>query len=162
MNLSKSFETLAIRPQEQIQGVDKEDDDEPGDLLAEEVDRGEAKTKIKKMLDPKLPSQADIDFHMLTHLPYRNWCEHCVKGRAKEMSHEKSTEKRETVEFHMDFCFPGEEDGSGGLTILVIRERQTRMTMASAVPSKSMGEFHSKERSGFHEGAGVHERHHYS
>ena len=66
MNLSKSFETLAIRPQEQIQGVDKEeDDDEPGDLLAEEVDRGEAKTKIKKMLNPSLPSQAEIDLHMM-------------------------------------------------------------------------------------------------
>ena len=123
-----------------------EDEGEPGDVECqpcEEEDRGAAKTKWKKMLDPKLPSQAEIDFHMMTHLPYRNWCEHCVKGRAKEMSHQTiaKKDKPETIEFHMDFYFPGEEDGTGALTILVIRERQTRMTMASAVPSKSMGNF---------------------
>ena len=107
-------------------------------------DRGAAKTRWVKMLDPKLPpSQAEVDFHAMTHLPYRNWCEHCVKGRGKEMSHTKTAEKNKpnTIEFHMDFCFPGEEGGEGALTILVIRERLTRMTMASAVPSKSMGNF---------------------
>ena len=56
------------------------------------------------------------------------------------MSHQTIApkDKPNTIEFHMDF---GEEDGTGALTILVIRERQTRMTMASAVPSKSMGNF---------------------
>ncbi len=29
---------------------------------------------IKKMLDPRLPTQAEVDDHNLTHLPYRNWC----------------------------------------------------------------------------------------
>ena len=71
-----------------------EDELETEDVEAEDVqageleeDRGAAKTKWRKMLDPKLPSQSEIDFHMMTHLPYRSWCEHCVKGRAKEMSH---------------------------------------------------------------------------
>ena len=29
------------------------------------------------------PSQHDVDIHNLTHLPFRNWCPHCVKGKAK-------------------------------------------------------------------------------
>ena len=28
----------------------------------------------RKMLDPKLPSQREINEHCLTHLRYRNWC----------------------------------------------------------------------------------------
>ena len=143
MNYDGKVKGKAIRPQRQIHGVDGEGetgDEERGDLQAEEPeeDRGVAKTKLRKMLNPKLPTQAEIDFHMLTHLPYRNWCEHCVKGRAKEMPHQKCADVRDTVEFHMDFCFPGEEDGSGGLTILVIKERSSRMLMASVVPSKSL------------------------
>ena len=87
----------------------EEEEEDEGDVECQPCggeDRGAAKTKWKKMLDPKLPSQADIDFHMMTHLPYRNWCEHCVKGRAKEMSHQTIApkDKPNTIEFHMDFC----------------------------------------------------------
>jgi hypothetical protein len=96
------------------------------------------------MLDPKLPSKAEIEEHMLSHLPYRNWCEHCVKGRGRQMDHRRQEEDRETIEFHMDFCFPGGEADKETQTILVMRERTTRMTMASAVPSKSTGAFIAK------------------
>ena len=91
-----------LRPQQQIQGVEADEDEEEGDMQAEvvEEDKGAARTRIKRMLNPKLPSQAEVDFHMLTHLPYRNWCEHCVKGRAKEMNHGKSKDKHENIEFH--------------------------------------------------------------
>ena len=32
----------------------------------------------RRVLDPKLPSQREVNEHNLTHLPYRNWCKHCV------------------------------------------------------------------------------------
>ncbi len=44
----------------------------------------------------------------------------------------------------MDLCFPGEENNDKKLTGLVVRERQTRMTLSSGVPSKSNGEFMAK------------------
>ena len=28
----------------------------------------------QKMIDPKLPSKEEIEKHMVTHLPFRNWC----------------------------------------------------------------------------------------
>ena len=37
----------------------------------------------RKMLGPKLPSQREVEEHCLTHLPYRNWCSHCVQGKGK-------------------------------------------------------------------------------
>ena len=72
------------------------------------------------------PSQAEVDDHYLTHLPYRSWCRHCVKGRGKEMAHTRGTmEKGEVPEFHFDFCFPGEKETGKNLIVLVGRMRDT-------------------------------------
>jgi len=57
-----------------------EDKPDLGDEDLEEEESGSSEAaKVKKMLDPKLPSQSEVEEHMITHLPYRNWCEHCVK-----------------------------------------------------------------------------------
>ena len=110
MNSDVDVGNAAIRPKQQIHGVEGQvgtDDEEHGDLQAERPgeDRGAAKTRWKRMLDPRLPSQEDIDLHMMTHLPYRNWCEHCVKGRAKEMNHQKVTENTGQSNFIWTFVF---------------------------------------------------------
>ena len=36
-----------------------------------------------------MPSRSEIDEHMLTHIPipFRSWCPHCVKGKAKGRHH---------------------------------------------------------------------------
>ena len=101
----------------------------------EEAENGNRKTK--RMLDPMLPSAAEVKEHQLTHLPYRNWCPHCVRGRGKEMNHEqkKADEDQGIPEYHMDYCFPGDENGQR-MTILVVVERHTKMKKAVVVPSK--------------------------
>jgi hypothetical protein len=54
----------------------------------------------------------------------------------------KVTEGPEMPEFHMVFAFFGDEGDPGKtVPVLVVRERQTRMTMAAAVPSKSIGTY---------------------
>ena len=45
--------------------------------------------KPEKMADPKLPNKAEIEEHQKTHLPFRNWCKHCVKGRGVEEPHRR-------------------------------------------------------------------------
>ena len=119
-------------------------EDSEGEGQGEDDRSGEAR-KVKKVLCPVLPSAADIEEHNLTHLPYRNWCKHCVRGRGKEMAHptlkEKGGIERSQNEFHADFCFPGDEDEEKNLTVMVVRERLTKMMMASVVQSKSTGEF---------------------
>ena len=100
--------------------------------------------EVVKLHQPLLPSPAEREEHALTHVPFRSWCEHCVKGRGEEAMHFKSKEQPEQLEVHMDFCFPGEETSNKKLTILVVRERKTRMTMSSVAPSKSSGEFLAK------------------
>ena len=56
------------------------------------------------------------------------------------MAHQKQSKERIVPEFHMDYCFPGDKDGVAPLTILVVRERLTRMTMASVVGRKGADE----------------------
>ena len=90
----------------------------------------------------KLPSLAEIEEHNLTHLPYRNWCRHCVRGRGKESAHKAGTgDGGDVPELHLDYCFPGEEEAGKNLTVLVGRIRNTRMTMSSMIPSKTTGDF---------------------
>ena len=44
----------------------------------EEVDVSEDRRVPMKLQNPRLPTQAEIDEHTLTHLPFRSWCRHCV------------------------------------------------------------------------------------
>ena len=37
--------------------------------------------ETKRMNSPLKPSNHEVEAHNLTHLPYRNWCRHCVRGR---------------------------------------------------------------------------------
>ena len=39
---------------------------------------------------------------------------------------------------HMDYMFMGEEDGGGTLAMLVVRERDSKATMATIVPRKGV------------------------
>ena len=62
--------------------------------------------------------------------------------RAEEHGHFRQSDMRSGVEIHLDF--PGEEDQDFKLTILVARDRGTKMTMSSVAPSKTCGEFIAK------------------
>lgn len=54
------------------------------------------------------------------------------------MNHQNQKEENDNIEFHIDF---GDEECGDTLTMFVIRQRQTRMAMASVVPSKNAREF---------------------
>ena len=50
----------------------------------EETEAGEEQRGVVGMLDPRQPSEEERRARNLTHLPYRNWCEHCVRGRGRD------------------------------------------------------------------------------
>ena len=85
-----------------MQGVG---DEEGGEEIEAEV--------IEETREPKhvqylaLPNRADMALHMLTHVPFRSWCGHCVSGRGEGVSREKIQGMPEQVEVHMDCCFMG-------------------------------------------------------
>ena len=65
---------------------------DPGSLSEEkeeETEAGEEERGVVKMMDTGQPSEEEWRNHNLTHLPYRNWCEHCVKGRGRQADHKQ-------------------------------------------------------------------------
>lgn len=96
-----------------------------------------------KMVDPVEPTTKEVEEHELAgHLPFRNWCRHCVRGKGKEMAHRRTDGPGGLHELHLDFMFMGDEaDVEKKVTILVARGRKTKMTLAIVVPSKSSGKF---------------------
>jgi len=44
------------------------------------------------------PSDAEIRAHNLTHLPFRSWCPHCVRGKAVAGVHRRKEQDRERVQ----------------------------------------------------------------
>jgi hypothetical protein len=100
--------------------------DDGSDLDAERDEDGlgveEGSRRTQKMMDPRKPSPEEVAEHEMTHLPYRNWCRHCIKGRGREMPHKKSKGPPGLPEAHFDFCFLGRENEPGEtLPILVVR-----------------------------------------
>ena len=77
----------------------------------------------KKVQDPRLPTQAEIDEHNFTHLPYRSLCTHCVLGREESHPHRRAVqEERQNPAIHMGYCLMGEKD-EDTQPIMVIKDR---------------------------------------
>ena len=66
---------------------------------------GSSRRLMQKLVDPILPKKAEVQAHEMTHLPFRNWCRHCVSGRGMERPHRQVQGERTLPEFHFDFCF---------------------------------------------------------
>ena len=109
---------IAVRPMTD-DGVDSENA-----VPAEDDEQEGGARCTKKVANPRLPRKDDIEEHEKTHLPFRNWCRHCVRGKGKEMAHMKVEQEVTIPEFHMDFGFFGDEGDPGKtLPVLVVRER---------------------------------------
>ena len=91
------------------------DDAEEGGDSGEEVgsDQEEYGKRVpERRNDPRKPSEEEIKEHEVTHIPFRSWCRHCVKGQGVEEPCGRSDREDGRVpEVHLDFMFMGEEEG---------------------------------------------------
>ena len=46
--------------------------------------------RAKGLKSPESPSEEELQEHLLTHLPYKDWCEICVACRRANLPHFKS------------------------------------------------------------------------
>ena len=75
-------------------------------LEATQLEESEvSRTPNHKKLPPEV-SKEEFDAHQLTHLPFRSWCDHCVRGKASDDAHRprKDTVKGES-RWGMDYFF---------------------------------------------------------
>ena len=113
-------------------------------IVGEEGEEAERPKYVK--YDPR-PSKEEVEEHNLTHLPYRNWCPHCVRGKAPTGRHvkraeEENRENRVPV-ISMDYCYMGEGNGQSseedrGNPILVTYCRKTKAVSARVLIQKGV------------------------
>lgn len=110
-------------------------DAEPIDA-AEETRAGEA-IQPKAAARPCQPTKAVIEAHEVTHLPYRNWCAHCVAGKEVSSPHRHSDETETIgITVSLDYCFMGDEAVEGTPPILVVWDDGHRALWALPVHGK--------------------------
>ena len=97
-------DACAVSPRREIEEGGEVEEDAEGGSGGEAGER-----KAQKIQDPRKPSEAEVSEHNLTHLPYRSWCRHCVRGRGKELPHRRLRDEAGMAELHMDLCFLGDE-----------------------------------------------------
>ena len=130
-------------------GADKESSQEetaPKEgALAEDTAQGEeehlAEGRAPRLArSPVTPSRKEVEEHSATHMPYRSWCPHCVKGRGNNQPHRKSAEKDKDDSvpvIGMDYGFmtkKGTDDQMGPM--LVLKESRHGLVKSMVVPAK--------------------------
>ena len=117
MKAGSVSELQSVRPNHEfdIQEIGDEDADEIDDsgMDGERISLEDEGVVVKKVKDPKLPIQLEVDKHyVMGHIPYRDWCPVCVQAQGREMGHMKDENKeRRLPEYSWDYCFPGDELG---------------------------------------------------
>ena len=121
---------------------EEEEENEPAEF---EEGRGPNAASI-----PVGPTKEEMDEHMLTHIPYRQWCQHCVSGKAKGNPHQKSRGYvREMPTIVLDYMYMRERQGEGeegGMPILVAHDLVaarggTGNLFARVVPAKGVNQY---------------------
>ena len=69
----------------------------------------EASRKVRQKKIPPSVSQEEYDAHMITHLPFRSWCSHCVAGKVREDDHRprEPGSELEVPKVSIDYCYFG-------------------------------------------------------
>ena len=111
----------------------------PGEDEASLVQKGIfGKRTPKSLSEPYVPTQAEIDEHNRSHLPWRPWCTACVGGGAVAHPHHAAPDDPESARLPhvlMDYFFMGQEEQKV-LPMLGIKERQSKMKFAHQVEEK--------------------------
>ena len=86
------------------------------------------------------PTQREIEEHMITHIPFRDWCPHCVRGKSKSSAHKRQVQEEvnEVPVVSIDYMYMESEESveALGMPILVSRDRRSKWIGASVVTRK--------------------------
>ena len=121
-------------PNEKFDAVDLDDE--------VDGDSGEAARVPRPLPEPDEPTAAQRAQHNLTHWPYKNWCEHCVRSRRpnSQHRHSPSASTRTLPVFVADYCFLRDARDEDLTTVFVGRVYPSRNIFATVVSEKGVGD----------------------
>ena len=83
------FDPTQTEVEQWVAGRERERERErESENLEENLDGDEA-VQPKTKPPPAKPSAEEVEKHMVTHLPFRDWCPHCVRGKSGSKPQEK-------------------------------------------------------------------------
>ena len=103
-------------------------------------DEEEEARRPRGLRDPGAPTQAEIEEHNLTRLPYRSWCPACIAGKARDRAHRltESHHDEGVPRIVVDYCFVQGEEDEETVAIQVAKDRSARVLGAHVVPRKGL------------------------
>ena len=125
------------------QGEDRKEKEQP---VGNEGDKEEEATQPKVSVAPTQPSREEVERHMATHLPYRSWCPHCVRGKSGSKPHRVNQRMHEIPTVALDYMFMHSNQGEQeerGMPIMVTKDllncgKGTGMISASVLIQKGV------------------------
>ena len=123
----------------------------PEAMEEEEEEESSEGRKAVGRKSPKEPTKAEREEHERTHCPYRSWCEHCVRARARNSHHrrqvpEERLEEVKVPRIHLDYFFMSREDEEACKNpLLVMADERSGSRYARAVGVKGLGEANSMD-----------------
>ena len=66
-----------------------EDMREHSDEEDEHEEQEEEHQKARAIAGPDVPSRREVEDHILTHIPFRTWCNRCMRGRGRRSTHKR-------------------------------------------------------------------------
>ena len=104
-----------------------------------ESDGGEDGERVRMLPKPRTPSKAEWERHVVSHMPFRDWCRHCVAGRGLEHRHQRHPGHDDQHWLWIDYGYL-----SGDATpMLVAKGRQTGMVFALPVDRTGAADPHA-------------------
>ena len=104
---------------------------------------GEGEVQNAKVIKvAQMPTQEEVEQHMVTHLPFRSWCVHCVKGKAKAQGHNRQggiDHDGDVPVVSIDYMFMHGKQKEGeekGMPIVVWVVRKSKVIRSRVVPQK--------------------------
>ena len=129
--------------QDKEEGIKKEEEVEEEMWQAAFGQGANEGMKAKVIRSGYNPTQREVEEHLVNHLPFRAWCRHCVKGKAKGLPHrirkqeDKLEEEVPVVSIDYTFMHDKQKEGEEkGMPILVMKDRKTKVIRARVVPQK--------------------------
>lgn len=123
------------------EGHDSKSEEIESDEQNDELEEEECDFKPSKGITaPHRPSRREIEEHMRTHVPFKAWCPHCVRGKAKSRPHFRSNNSDREAQvpvIAIDYMYMNEDDEeSDSNTIVVLKDRSNGTRYADTLPAK--------------------------
>ena len=94
---------------------------------------------------PPEPTAQENERHEATHIPYREWCQHCLKGRGTKKQHRQSPDEKDKDVISFDYFFGSKKVGDETRPVLAMIDEKSQMKWARVLTAKGIPEDGSQE-----------------